>query len=309
MSRKIKLEKITEQYPLYSRLLAQQIETHQKLPDFSNEKSLFIMSDYGGEHEAADFYTYSFLITPPDRLFEFKKKSAEMRQSLGLDNPFKEFSYKDLQSTRVKKALDCYLEISNNLISGILVTISIEKNIQSIFGKVKRETQGQIRKILLDNQLGDWKGPVAEKLFRICHAIAIYLALLSKSGQKILWMSDHDSINADGNKRDFKDTQKIFLKILQMYTDNKYDINGFAKSFEKDPFTHDLLSLTDFSAGGIQEVFQSKIKGRNNNANEEKQKIIKWLGTPSSKLFKDNFVFTKNEDFFDIGKAELTVQI
>ena len=51
------LQKITDQYPLYSRLLAEEIRKIESLPDFNNDKAIFIMSDYGGEHKSANYST------------------------------------------------------------------------------------------------------------------------------------------------------------------------------------------------------------------------------------------------------------
>lgn len=298
-------QKITDQYPFYSRLLAEEIHKIESLPDFNNDKAIFVMSDYGGEHKAADFSTYAFLISSADKQTIFKEKTLSLRNANGLNEPFIEFAYKNLRYGSIKRALDQYLSVSDRFIHGVLITISIDKSIPSMFGEERREAQRQIADTLSKNDLGNWKGSEGEKLLRVCHPIAMFLALLTKEGQKFLWMSDKDAINEDGNDRSFENTQHVFIHALRMYTDNKYDIYGFAKPIDKDPFTYDLLSLTDFAAGAIQEVLQHRIKGRDIKINEEKSKIIRWLGTSSPFLKKVNLIFIKNGETISSGNVKL----
>jgi len=144
--------------------------------------------------------------------------------------------------------------------------------------------------LLSANDLGLWGHNEAEKLLRVCHAIAMFLAVLTHSGQKFLWMSDRDAITEDGGGRTFGNTQRVFLHALRMYTDNEYDIYGFAKPFEKEPFTCDLLSLADFAAGAIQDVLQ-QLKANDVKDSTGKRQIIRWLGTPSPSLKKVNLLF------------------
>ncbi|MFY9561712.1 MAG: hypothetical protein WAQ52_15875 [Terriglobales bacterium] len=284
------LRKIADHYPLYSRWLADKIQKLDKLPDFSEDERVFVMSDYGGEHKTAAFNTYAFLIASVDKLAVFKRETHALREAHGLNAPFNEFAYKKLGYGPIGRALTEYLRISDKYIHGVLVTISVEKCIPSLFGPQKRTAQQGIVDLLSANDLGNWGPHEAEKLLRVCHAIAMFLALLTHSGQKFLWMSDRDAITEDGGVRTFENTQRVFLHALRMYTDNEYEICGFAKPFEKDPFTSDLLSLADFGAGAIQDVLQS-LKAGDVKDNMGKRQIIRWLGTSSPFLSKLNLVF------------------
>jgi hypothetical protein len=300
------LPKIADEYPLYSKLLAEEIRKIESLPNFDNDKAVFIMSDYGGEHAGADFSTYAFLISSADKQAIFKAKTLALRKTFGLNSPFKEIAYKDLRYGPIGRTLDQYLKISDDFIQGVLVTISIDKSIPSMFGEEKKGAQRQITDILAKSHLGNWKSNEAEKLLRVCHPIAMFLALLTRQGQKFLWMSDQDSINSDGKEHNFENTRQVFVRVLRMYTDNEYDIYGFAKPFTHDPFTHDLLSLTDFAAGAIQEVLQNAVKGKPVNVNQGKEQIMRWLGTPSRFLKKVNLFFVKNGETFSVGNVKLT---
>ena len=284
------LPKIIDQYPQYSRWLAEQIRNLDALPDFRDDKSIFVMSDYGGEHLHAVFNTYSFLISSVDKLSGFKRETHILREKQGLNAPFKKFAYKDLAYGPIQRSVGEFLRISNQYIHGVLVTVSVEKCVPSLFGPEKGAAQRGLVDLLSANDLGQWGCGEAEKLLRICHPIAMFLALLTHSGQKFLWMTDRDAITDDGSKRTFENTQRIFLHALRMYTDNEYEIYGFAKPFEKEPFTSDLLSLADFAAGAIQDVLQH-LKARSVRDHAGKRQIIRWLGTPSASLQKVNILF------------------
>jgi hypothetical protein len=287
--------KLTEDHPLYGRLLAREISQLNYLPDFSEDKGLFILSDFGGEHKGADFSTYSFLICSADKRSVFEQEVIAIRKKYKLDKPWKELGYKDLGYGPIKRALDEVLDAADKLTHGLLLTISIDKNIESIFGIDKKEAHSEIVEKLKENDLGKWKGNEAEKLLRVCHPIALFLSVLGKNGQKLLWMCDHDSINEDGKERDFSHTQLAFGHTLAMYSDAG---------------TSDLLSLTDFSAGAIQEVLQNEFMEKEINVSEEKSKIIKWLGKESNFLKKVNLVFIKqDDDDWGVGSIELTDKI
>jgi hypothetical protein len=298
------IPKITGQYPLYSRWLAEQVQKFDELPDFSEDERIFVMSDYGGEHETAAYNTYAFLISSVDKLGVFRHKSSALRDTYGLSSPFKEFAYKDLEYGPIRDSLGEYLRMADAYVHGVLVTISVERCIPSLFGREKKSARQGIVDLLSSNNLGKWKPNEAEKLLRICHAIAMFLALLTHNGQKFLSMSDRDAITEDGGERTFENTQQVFLHALRMYTDNKYEVYGFAKPFDKEPFTSDLLSLADFAAGGIQDVLQS-IKTDDVKDRMGKRQVIRWLGTASPFLNKVNLIFKMDAGNLICGKVLL----
>lgn len=305
-----KVPLISAEHPLYGRLLAIEAEKLTSLPDFSNDKGLFILSDFSGEHKDADFTTYSILICSADKRSVFEHETKQLREKHNLNNPWKEYGFKDLRYGPISRSLNEFLELSNKYVHGLLLTISIDQNIESLFGLNKREAQNTIIELFKKNGLGEWKGKEAEKVLRVCHAISVFMSLISYPDQKILWLCDHDSINSDGKKRDFSHTQKIFAHCLSMYSNNLYDIYGFAKPFENNAETSDLLSITDFAAGTIQEILQSKLKGKNIQLTEEKAKLAKWMGTTSEFLTKVNLVFTKQQgEEWGVGTVDLQAKI
>ncbi|WP_370293648.1 hypothetical protein [Thalassolituus sp.] len=305
-----KVPRLTEDHPLYGRLLAREAEKLASLPDFSDDKGLIILSDFGGEHKGADFATYSILICSADKRIVFEEKTKELRIKHGLNDPWKEFGFKDLSYGPISRSLEEFLRLADNFIHGVLISISVDQRIPSLFGLKKKEAHNQIAELFRKNNLGEWKGKESEKVLRVCHAISVFISLIAYADQKILWLCDHDSINVDGNNRDYTHTQKIFLHCLSMYSDKVYDIYGFAKPFKKDAGTTDLLSVADFSAGIIQEILQSKVTKKNVEFSNEKAMLARWMGTRSAFLTKVNLAFIQKDDgTWDVGSVDIKAKL
>lgn len=290
-----KVPVLSDGHPLYARLLAGEAERLDSLPDFSDDKGLFVFSDFGGEHKEADFTTYSILICSADKRCVFDERVNELRRVFGLNDPWKELCFKGLKYGPVSRALEGFLYLADNFVHGALITILVDKKIPSMFGANKHRTHQEIRDLLQENGLGKWRGGVPEKLLRVSHAIGVFMSLLAHSGQRVMWLCDHDSINEEGKDRGFAHTQKIFAHCLNMYCDNIHLEIGFAKPFFDDAGTSDLLSLTDFSAGIMQEIIQSKMLSRDLELSNEKAKLAEWMGTKSAFLTKINLVFLRDE--------------
>lgn len=92
-----------------------------------------------------------------------------------------------------------------------------------------------------------------------------------------------------------------------MYSDVKFNRYGFAKQFTDDSTTTDLLSLTDFAAGVIQEHLNGGGKGKSVT---QKKQVVEWLTRESNYLMKYNFIINKSEkkDSWDVGLIDLKSQ-
>ncbi|MDO8332210.1 MAG: hypothetical protein Q7T36_17225 [Fluviicoccus sp.] len=299
-------KRINNDSPLYVRILSEKIGAIKFLPDFSEDKGVFILTDFGGEHKEASFSTYSFLICSADKRYVFEDAMISIRKKHNLISPWKELAYKDLRYGPIKMALDDILDAANNLIHGLLFTISIDRRIDTLFGPDKKSAHAQIVDLLKENNLGIWKGNEAEKLLRVCYPVGILLSILTRSEQKILWICDNDSINQNGKSRNFSHTQKLTSQIVAMLSDNQYEIFGFARPFKNDTGTSDLLSITDFSSGVIQEILHTEFFDSDLQVSEEKAKIGRWMGSKSHFLAKHNIAIMKGDyDNLEIRTIEL----
>ncbi len=270
----------------FAQVLAVGLGQLRELPDFSEYRSIAIMSDFGGEHHGAQFNTYSFLILGFDSAQAFEKPSQELRRKHGILDPFSEFKFNKLTSGGRSRALPEFLQLVDSTLHGAVVTIAVDKKIQSVFGGRRKEIFPIMEEQLFSMGLGRWRGETAEKVLRVCHAVAIFVALLTKSGQHVFWYCDSDAINETARERDFPKMQKIFLHSLAMYAKHQVGTMGFGKSFERKSYLDDLLSVTDFAAGIVQEALTAEETGIDRHVGEEKVLLLRWLADKSDRLAK-----------------------
>jgi hypothetical protein len=281
------LSAITAEYAVFSHLLAQAVSQLKDLPDFSDDTKIAVMSDFGGEHKSARFSTYSFLLMAYNKVGPFDTKILELRERYGILEPYSEFKFKDLAYGPRSRALPEFLHLIDNFIHGAVVTIAIDKRIGTVFGKSKKEAHASIEKELRKMELGQWNGARAEKMLRICHAIAVFTTLTTQDKQRILWYCDDDSINVDARERRFEHMQNIFVRVLRMYCVNGFEIVGFGKSFAQKSHLDDLLSITDLAAGVVQDLLQAHDSGIDAvPGGQEKEALIRWIATQGRFLSK-----------------------
>lgn len=281
-----KLPSIKPEHHYFCHVLAGVLESIPELPDFSDDKKIAVMSDYGGEHSNARYHTYSFLFLALDKNGPFQTHMQTLRQKYKIHDPYTEFKYKDLKYGPRSRALPEYLELIDNLIHGAVVTVAIDKKIGSVFGMTKHEAHASITTQLEEGGFGKWTGQVGEKVLRVLHILAAFTAVMTYDQQRLLWYSDNDQINEDAKERSFAGTQKLFGSIGAMYMTHGFDVLGFGKSFVEKGNLDDLLSVPDFAAGMLQDLLTSEDTGENIPGGDEKLAILKWLATPSKFLSK-----------------------
>ena len=261
----------------YQRLL-QALENRSQLilPNLRDRnQTIGVFSDYSGENKESNHYTYSFLVCAWNQTQGFNDFTKVMRDKHGLSEPFKEISFKDFRYGPISRCLDEYLRGADGLINGFLLTVVIDKNAPSIAGGTKAGSK-KLAEELARNGYPLWKPTVAEKLARIVHFSAYLVALLSSSGQKIFWMTDHDSIASDeAHHRGLLD---FFSDTLEKYSKHSYAKIGGATPFqEKDHGTLDLLSLSDITAGSVEHFLSKERTNFSSPPKEEALKVIRWL--------------------------------
>jgi hypothetical protein len=288
------LSVITSEYPYFSQLLAYAVSQIKELPDFSDDEKIAVMSDFSGEHKGAHFNTYSFLILAYNKVGPFMEGVEQLRRKYGLLDPYSEFSFKKLSSGARSRALPEFLRLVDNFIHGVVITIAIDKQIDTVFGGSKKDTYPIIEEQLAARRYGKWKGAAGEKVLRVCHSIALFVALTTRKNQRLLWYCDKDGINENARDRSFSDTQKIFLHILGMYSRHKFDLIGFGKSFDDKSHLDDLLSIPDFAAGVVQDLLKAHKTGDDNvPGGDEKIALLKWIATQGKFLSKITIQISK----------------
>jgi hypothetical protein len=279
----------TGDFPFIARALEQHFirlkKTNElRLPDLSlGNETVAVFSDYGGEHPESKCRTYSFLLVSYNSLRYFEEAMAEIRVKNGLNEPYKEIAFKDLSYGPLRRSLDDYLRILNNLVPGFLVTVIIDKDIANIF---TTGTDGVSPvEALRDAGLGDWPPKEAERLLRIVHAISYLVSVLAKGGQKLLWITDNDSIV--GNESRKIATGVLLRRLLDHYSNNKYPTVGMATPFADASYLDDLLSATDLISGAVEHYF-SRVDGTAAQAvRDDVNKILVWMAYEGVSLRRD----------------------
>lgn len=275
-----------EDVPHFARAIEVALAQLKELPDFSADRSIAVMSDFGGEHHGAQFNTYSFLILALNKVGPFKKQTEDLRRRHKILEPFSEFKFNKLTSGPRSRALPEFLRLVDGLIHGAIVTIAIDKKIDSVFGGLRKEIFPAMEEQLFAMGLGRWRGTTAEKVLRVCHVVAIFVALLTKAGQHVFWYCDSDAINETARERGFPQMQKIFLHALAMYSKHQLGTMGFGKSFEHKSYLDDLLSVTDFAAGIVQDLLTAEETRKDIDGGNEKILLLNWLAAKSEFLSK-----------------------
>lgn len=299
--------------PLLTKCIEEKLNTLAQRRDLlppnlqSHNSSIFIFSDYGGEHPDSKYNVFSFLICAYDPLFYFKESQDALRAEHKLNDPTKEFAFKNIGHGPHDRALSPYLNNLNNLVPGLLVSVVIEKNI-SIWGTNKIESQKQITSLLANAGLGDWKPKIAEKLVTIVHLASYFTALLANEGQKIYWQSDHDAIMA--NEQMTKNAGSLFTSTLAYYTGKKFPLIGYGKSFGKEnPFSLDLLSAPDLVAGSIEHYLKRDNDLAKLTIKQKADDILSWHAHQGILLKKYAFIFRSIDGKLNTGTLKFDVKV
>lgn len=257
------------------------------LPNIRDKnKTISIFSDYGGDSSDSKYFTYSFLVCAWDQTGSFNNAMQNLRNFTGLNNPLKEISFKDFRYGPINRALEKYLTNLSNLVNGFLLTVVVEKSVISLFGENKKSTHLLLSKKLMEENYGVWKPEIAEKILRITHFLAYLVALLSKKGQKVIWMTDHDSIAP--SQEQFMYVLKLFSNSVKKYCTHELSSIGGALPFkEKNAMFLDLLSAPDVVAGSIEHYFsRSHGESEEPKIKEGANHVLRWLSGQGISLKK-----------------------
>lgn len=209
-----------------------------------------VYSDYGGEHDNSHYLSYSILICGYNHSYGFIEEMKKFRKDYNLAD--REIAFKKLKNGPIQRAISRYLYLADYFVVGCLFTLVVSKKIKSLF---QNEFQKKLKREQLPEELkcGNWKQDVTEKLLRISHLIAYWIAILSKANQGIFWMTDNDAIAPNHSKH--KMLMQIVARILPLYTHNQFSKFGGALPLKgEDPYK-DFLSIADLAAGAIEKWF------------------------------------------------------
>lgn len=284
------------EYPLVARAIEDhfnKLNERKKLilPELKTRgDAIAVFSDYGGEHKSSKYRTYSFLVCSFDNFLmaTFFKRMKEIRKKYKLEE--KEIAFKDFKFGPIKRSLDEYLTALSHFVPGLLFTLVVDKDIDTLYGENGKKDKVNASNKLQELGIGKWKPDVAEKLTTVVHIISYLVSLLSDKRQKIFWMTDHDSI---AEEKSIQDTLNFFSEILYYYSDYEHPlISGGVPFKEKCIMTLDLLSSTDIVAGSLEYYFTS-LRNKTEKNNESAYKVLEWLANDGIGLKKQTILVKK----------------
>ncbi len=294
-------------YPALTHCLADAISTIDQIPDFGDDVSIGIFSDFSGTLPSSNgkYNSYSFLIAALGGKFQsFNKKMSELRFRHGILESRSEFSIKRIDSGARFRALPEYLAVADKFIHGWIVTVLIPKNLDSVIGSSRKEVCNHLKDDFARLDLGEWGRNDLEHFMRVLHMVATILSAVIDDKKKVVWHCDSDLVNQDGAGRSHEQIVKFYYSIFGLYPNLK-DVS-FQFTIAKDlnhPAT-DLLSLADFSAGMVRETMTANFHGNgvidaSGDTEQAKILLLKWLAS------KSNFLTKTVIEIVELGKSTL----
>jgi hypothetical protein len=222
----------------------------QSIPDLRQASIVAIGSDYSGQHAASEYEAFAFVIADLVGSRAWAKARQELREKLLSDG--RRFSYKALSDRRRSRALPQFLD-AIDLIPGLLAVVVVNKAIPSLF-----KSSGRIEASdPMLQSIGNWAPHIAERLLRVCHFVAFFLAGISGNLQDLIWITDQDDIVANDTKH--AHFVSIFRQVSSHYLSHALGHVRIATTAgdtgKRD--VEDFVAIADFAAGAVCETLNA----------------------------------------------------
>jgi hypothetical protein len=167
------------------------IETRQPsfLPDLSRSSALMVASDFAGDRRDSPYSTLSFVIASAEAVAEWDSYRLRVRDVYRLRR--RRMAYSKLTDRRKRAACQPFLYAANAM-SGLAITILIDKRIDSLF--LKKGLLDPAATIFSGLKCNAWKPLAFERMLRAAHLVAVFVAGISSSMQNVFWITDEDEI-------------------------------------------------------------------------------------------------------------------
>lgn len=256
-------------------------------PSFTPSEPLLVFSDYGGSHDGSRFETYSFLFTQPSSLPEWNAFRSFIRKEYRFEKG--RMAYKKLNNRECSEACFPWLVAADRL-NGLLITFAIERSLGSLFNQAELAALRQVRPDLAGSSR-----KTIERMFRVCHFLAVILSGLSSAAQEVVWITDQDDIAA--NERLKSSLKETLQNVVQMYLGERLaTLHCETTAFDDGTMQiEDLASIPDLVAGAISEaqtqqaIHNNMPTGHGNvplpaSIPEKTMKILTWTSLPDKAL-------------------------
>jgi hypothetical protein len=252
------------------------------LPSFAGASSLVVGSDYSGEHAGAKYLGFTFVILPDESWRRWDAARIFIRERRGIGR--RRMAYSKLGDGLKRAALD---DLIAALLaqSGLAISLIVSKRLKSIFG-----TSGQVDRVqwAVDHCSG-WKPAEIEKMLRVVHVVAFFVAGIVSSGQEVRWVTDHDAIVA--NESRFNEMATVWKAVLSQYLTVAPRNVHCSTSFTSPLEVEDFVAIPDLIGGALVDLFTAHHRRGDvvsedsairhpDNLSEKAKGIVGWLASP-----------------------------
>jgi hypothetical protein len=218
-------------------------------PDFGSSPQLFVGSDYSGEHKESQYLGFTFIFLPVESWRIWDRARQAVRSKHGITGG-RRFGYSKMND-RVKRVATCELLAALIEQKGLLISLSVRKSLKSVF-----DTSPQIDRSRwgVEHCVG-WENANIEKMLRVVHTVAFFIAGIVVRDQNVRWITDHDAIVA--NEQRFKEMSLVFRTVVGQYLSVPLGSVVFSTTFETSLEVEDFAAIPDLFGGAIVELFSA----------------------------------------------------
>lgn len=275
-----------------SNIIAAEVWKNPSLvPDLSNDKTLFIFSDYS--RVQGQYKTYSFLAIGRTGADYFNGARKIIRRDFNLKN--RRMSYKGLNDKIKLKALPAFLSCAEAM-EGLIVTFAVDNQIKYMFAE---------QFIDLWPELSEFKKSTLEEILRVVHFGAQVIMTAFSSGQNIIWFTDNDAVVANESHEQLfgKLAESIIRHMFMPQEKINQVVFGISEIDDGSLEVEDFLAIPDLVAGAICETLDqfnqadlrvtSKVILNKPDVKAKTDMICQWIGNDTCSLKKFGVVFDK----------------
>lgn len=216
-------------------------------PNLRNDDTLFVATDFGGEHRKAAYETTGVLLVDSSSVRKWLLAQREFREKYLPDR--RRMSYKGLNDQHKQLALPAFLSASN-LLNGLLLLVVVDKRLGSIFSNSGRLSREAVNYPKLDR----WPLQRIDRALRITSFVSLLLRGLGRQGQNLMWFLDEDEIVANPTwLREFID---LFGSVSSNYLDQSlgHCQIGATAIDNGNREVEDLVAIPDFAIGAVSDA-------------------------------------------------------
>jgi hypothetical protein len=138
-------------------------------------RTCYVTSDYGGQHAASRFQTYSFLFCDLGNAQQWLHRKVRIRERYLPEG--RRLGYKEMSDGHCREAFFPFLDAADQL-PGVVFTLAIDKQIPTLFGDPADADQ---REWIVDP--GVWKAAVFERVLRVVHFASLLPPFFPRQGR------------------------------------------------------------------------------------------------------------------------------